>query len=741
VTGAVLACTETASDPRVGGTSTIVLDSRVFDETTPSAGVGWGDYALEGPEGTWTGRQYAIGEASGAQRTTTVAVGDGAYAGWVYARSATHAVDGTVDIVGTVYQGDPPPEFPVTALTGLLPGDDPGPLPPAEEASPAMTGTLELGKGEVKATKATVGAAGGTVAMTKRGDPIAGLTITIPPGAFAADTRIRVASQAITGLGSATDYSGALTPLTALYTVETGGATLATPATVELSYTLPADAPTSAVPMAFYHDPDSGMLSPLTTVGADATHLVAVAPHFSSIFAGLLDLAKIPTIVDSRFRPGTDDWQFPNVGSYIAPGGHCEGQVLSELWYYVNRRRAEGASPLHGLYDNNGAARTPRLWQDDSDGYRLASVVQREPYSEPNVADFLGGYDPAARAFSKTPPDTQTYDLFRAAIALTGQPQEIGIAPADGKGGHAMLVYMVTPQWLLIADPNYPGVSRRIRYDPVAGRLGPFISGNNAADIAAGNNTVYTRFALIPSQVVSANTTMAAFWSEFEAGTIGDGVFPGYTLEASEEVDGDGNPVWVPLTDGMTTDKAKIAIRAGELTDGYGGAVRVFRGDAELTPGRTYNWQVVDLTSGENQLGVLVVGTVSGTWEYVDFVRVTVNSGPAPSPSPIQALNEPLEARITADAVINPETLATCQADVWILFYRLGGGPDERQGRVVMSATCIDGGQSAIDATGTFDGTTFRLEDGSSTWSGTFDGATATLTGGPGGITFVFPVR
>jgi hypothetical protein len=58
-----------------------------------------------------------------------------------------------------------------------------------------------------------------------------------------------------------------------------------------------------------------------------------------------------------------------------------------------------------------------------------------------------------------------------------------------------------------------------------------------------------------------------------------------------------------------------------------------------------------------------------------------------------------------------------------------------------MSATCIDGGQSAIDATGTFDGTTFRLEDGSSTWSGTFDGATATLTGGPGGITFVFPVR
>ena len=41
---------------------------------------------------------------------------------------------------------------------------------------------------------------------------------------------------------------------------------------------------------------------------------------------------------------------------------------------------------------------------------------------------------------------------------------------------------------------------------------------------------------------------------------------------------------------------------------------------------------------------------------------------------------------------------------------------------------------------GTFDGHTFALKEGRWSYTGTFDGSTATITGGPKGVTLVFPV-
>lgn len=83
--------------------------------------------------------------------------------------------------------------------------------------------------------------------------------------------------------------------------------------------------------------------------------------------------------------------------------------MLSELWYYVNQRQGAGASPLHGLLDNNGGEGTPTLWQDDSDGYRLASVVQRYSLADPKVWAYLRGYDGGTGTKTSTPPDTQTH--------------------------------------------------------------------------------------------------------------------------------------------------------------------------------------------------------------------------------------------------------------------------------------------------------------------------------------------
>ena len=113
-----------------------------------------------------------------------------------------------------------------------------------------------------------------------------------------------------------------------------------------------------------------------------------------------------------------------------------------------------------------------------------------------------------------------------------------------------MLVYLVTPQWLLVADPNYPGIGRRIRYDPETGTLGPFFSGNNAADIAAGLTKKYTRFAYVPWELSTAGASLAALWTQFEAGTAGDAAFPGYDLLVTSGKDAAGKDVLVPWTDG-----------------------------------------------------------------------------------------------------------------------------------------------------------------------------------------------
>lgn len=65
--------------------------------------------------------------------------------------------------MGVVYPEAMPPEFPATAITGLLPQDDLGMVPPDGKVTPPLSFTLELAKGKGKPTKATIGAAvGGT---------------------------------------------------------------------------------------------------------------------------------------------------------------------------------------------------------------------------------------------------------------------------------------------------------------------------------------------------------------------------------------------------------------------------------------------------------------------------------------------------------------------------------------------------------------------------------------------------
>ena len=108
-----IVCTWTASDPRIDGTMThewVIVD--LGDEVN---WLGWADATVEGPEGNWTGRLYAVWGAEPAPQLFAVLSGDGAYEGWHYVASAIDdgPTPGDAPWFGVLYEGELPPYGPL----------------------------------------------------------------------------------------------------------------------------------------------------------------------------------------------------------------------------------------------------------------------------------------------------------------------------------------------------------------------------------------------------------------------------------------------------------------------------------------------------------------------------------------------------------------------------------------------------------------------------------------------------
>ncbi len=335
----------------------------------------------------------------------------------------------------------PPVAGQSTNPVGGTPTDGPaGSLPPIRQTKPA-TGHLTVGPETALATQ-TIGTGGGTIVA-------GGLQIQVIDGTLAADTMFVVKQASIT----ASTFGGFVTPITPLYLIDAGDALFDQPVTVVLPATIPA----GATAMAFSYDDASGMLTPLMPITQDATTLTVGATHFSPVFGGLVDLTDASAPVDSGFRPGTDDWQFGNYGSYLSPKGICEGLNLTAIWYYLHQHLAAAAPPLHGLYDNNEATpRTPGLWQDDSNAYRFAASIQASPTGDWPMYRYLW-------KFQGIGDGRANYEAVRAAIKATGQPQLMSIDTDARDAGHSLIVVEVEADRLLVSDPNYPGPANNPR--------------------------------------------------------------------------------------------------------------------------------------------------------------------------------------------------------------------------------------------------------------------------------------
>ena len=527
----------------------------------------------------------------------------------------------------------------IEKIKGTLSQPDSGPgqsLPegqstgPTRPHPPIRTGEISLGP-QVNIASQSIGASGGTIAVSKPGDPLDGFVISVPPQSYADGRTFEVASAPITNQSFGSDIN----PISPMITVENGGGY-----SEEVMYVrVPVTVPDGYFAMGFIYDAETGQLEGMPLVGIDAESVTVATMHFSNFFISMIEKALLKNDIDSGFRPGIDDWQFTNYGSYIAPGGHCEGQALTAMWYYVEHPDGPEAA-LYNRYDNNGwDPDTPQLWQDDSLGYRFCSVVQKEPkvgLSE-NFWENLGGkkWEKVNNKWKLKDVagigDEGTFNLFAYSIRATGEPQEVGIWSNAG-GGHAMVVYKVIGNALYIADPNYPGsTDRKIIYYSGTGEFKPYNSGANREEIEAGNGKAYEIILYYGKSTIISWDTIAQHWAKFKDGTVGDGVFPAYELYV-EDADGKEFPL-----DGYTTDDKKL--------DAY---IRGNTAGTEFLFYREDKWLKfdaqgkVELNPGVNKLGVQVSAPVNNKIKYVDFkwVEVELEDGDCKTPPPADLMSK-----------------------------------------------------------------------------------------------------
>ncbi|MBN1924481.1 MAG: PKD domain-containing protein [Prolixibacteraceae bacterium] len=332
------------------------------------------------------------------------------------------------------------------------------------DPEPKPSHNLEIGE-EVEVASQSISSGGGTVVVNAPGSEIDGMEIDVPPGSYASSRTFKVTTSEITNhqLG---EY---FNPITPLIQIENGGGYADSVMTVTLPITLPE----GEFPIGFFYNEISGSLEGLPLLNYTPTSVTVLTRHLMSegairsewddlkgeplslntsvnmLIASVKEsVLKGKLVISSGFNPGADDWEFTNLGSYLAPDGHCAGQSMAALWYYYEKKR-NGESALFHRFDLlNDKLKPSFMWMDNPLGYRFSSVIQN---------DFnFDGWINSLWMQSFIP--ELTFKTFAAAMLVTGEPQSVLIRNSQGQGGHAMIVYKVDYNGgiLHIADPNYP---------------------------------------------------------------------------------------------------------------------------------------------------------------------------------------------------------------------------------------------------------------------------------------------
>lgn len=366
-----------------------------------------------------------------------------------------------------------------------------------------------------------VGSEGETLTVETIGSPLRGLLLEVPALAYPSNRTFTIRYAPIL----THNFAAPVTPVTPLIQIDNGGALAEEIMTVRVPLSIPPD----TFAMGFLFHADTGELEGMPLLELSTNSITLATRHFSTFFISSIPTNALPTAIDSGFKPGVDDWEFENRGSFLAQGGHCSGQCASALWYYCNRKLKDTPPvPLYGRYDNSlYSFRTPAVLTDNVLGYKLASRVQEDT-----------DWDSLFRAFAlrRILSDLQTLLAFTYSMLVTGEPQHVAVWNTDG--GHALAAYRVNNNVIQVADPNYPGkTDREITYDAATNGFAPYSSGATAADLGHSFPIIlyYAKTCLNDWAKIGQR------WKEFDAGTIASSDFPVFKVQVKVQ-EGHGDP-------------------------------------------------------------------------------------------------------------------------------------------------------------------------------------------------------
>ena len=519
----------------------------------------------------------------------------------------------------------------VISVTGC--GDNSPPTGPDDPQDPGEGVTLASG---------SIPGGGGVLTVNRPGHELDGLAITVPVGSYPQATQWAVAALEV----EPTLPSGMVQVGPAMK-ISNGQAYSKEPFLI----TLPARVGPDTARAAFFYDPSSGIFELIPTVALTDSTVVVMTRHVSADQlllpggAGALRNGRPPAFgevvvvivatpdqaihdrMDSGFRPGTDDWEFPNYGSHLEPGGFCTGSTLSAIYYHYALKSSRGS--LNGRFDDIDGA-----WEDNSRGIRLASVLQ-------NTMDWGAGSAGMDAISDSATAQGVSWVYAQAAslsmsIKLTGRPQQVAIYKPDGSGGHAVIAFATQWGLFFIADPNEPGVERHIEYENAQFKPFPFSTNANEP------GDMYDRVFVVG---VTALVQVAKFKTDFQAfddSTVGDAHFLSTRLEYLDPAD----TVWTLVGDTIVTASDSLIFRTicpscpwtrgptstppnrglAMILDAAGAEVTSDTANSskgavhETTPGKT--------RIGLVELGVAPINATKAVWGYQEFRWTVVNRVP-----------------------------------------------------------------------------------------------------------------
>jgi hypothetical protein len=390
---------------------------------------------------------------------------------------------------------------------------------PIEEAP--FTPEVTLAGEAVDLATGSVGPGGGSIVVSKPGDPLDGLRIEVPDGAYSEEINFKISYRGITAaeLGAETTVSSPM------ILIDNGGVF----ADRHVMIAIPVEVGEGDFVMPFYYDEATGELDGILPIGMEGGEVKAVLRHFSDLFVittpkAVLDRASIST----SFAHGVDNWQFVNHGTFPEPGGHCSGQSLTAMLYH-QMFQDKG---LYGLYDNynNTFHATPGLDRDDRLGLRLATVAQRVHVWN-NSESLQYWWDLQNNYY-----DEITYYAFAQTMRTTREPQYVSLGETGHGDGHAIIAYKKYKDRFYVSDPNFPepSANRAIVYNRTSRKFQTYHSGATRDS----SDTFFTEIEYLDKYSMLSMAAFNKLWAQFEAGTIGDDIFPKYALVGLNKMEG-----------------------------------------------------------------------------------------------------------------------------------------------------------------------------------------------------------